>query len=94
MDGDRRAAVGNVDPVEALLLLANPGRRRGARLNDENAAGPGHEIARILVRGMMIVPGEQHVDAGFLDRVERHFLSPNRALDLLTDLEREAAGDG
>ena len=38
---------------------------------------------------MVVVPGEQHVDAGLLDRVEREFLAADRALGLARDLERE-----
>ena len=37
----------------------------------------------------MIVTRKQHVDAGFLDRIERQLLPTDRALDFVADLERE-----
>src|SRR5689334_24516446 len=36
----------------------------------------------------MRVAGEQHVDAGFLDRIQRKLLPADRALDLLADRYR------
>ena len=89
MNGDRDRAFGDIDDVEALLLLADAGRGRGARLHDQHAAGPGDEVARVLAGRVMIVAGEHHVDARLFDRVEREFLAPDRSLDLLADLERE-----
>src|SRR5206468_1596753 len=75
--------------VEALFLLTNTGRGCGAGLNHENAPGPRHQLARVLARRVMIMPGKHHVDAGFLDRVERQLLPADRALDLPFDLQRE-----
>ena len=49
------------------------------------------EVARVLARRVMVMTGKQHVDAGFLDRVERELLPADRALDLLADLQREQA---
>ena len=52
----------DVDRIEALLLLADPGRGRGSGLDHEHAAGPSNQIARVLARGMVRVAREQHID--------------------------------
>src|SRR6185369_9145547 len=89
VNGDRHLRIGDIDRVEALLLLANAGRGRRARLDDEHASGTRDEIARVLARRVMRVPREQDVDPRFLDRVERQLLPPDRPLDLLAHGERE-----
>src|SRR4029079_19285632 len=75
--------------VEALLLLAHPRGRRGAGLNDKNAASSRHEIAGVLARGMMRMAGTHHVTATFLDGVECQLLPADRALDFVADRERK-----
>ena len=75
--------------VEALLLLADARRGGGAGLNHQHAARARDEVAGILARGVMRMAGEQHVDPGFLYRLERKLMAADGALDLVPDLERE-----
>ena len=87
-------AVADVDHVEALLLLAHAGRGRGAGLDDQRPAGTGDEVARVMDRRMMGVAGEQQVDPGLLDRVERQLLPADRALDRPRRPGSRTADDG
>ena len=87
--GDRYVAFCDIDCVEALLLLTNPGRCRSARLDDQNAVCTLHEIARISAGSMMVVASKDHVDTRFFDRVERKLLPPDRSLHFAANLERE-----
>src|SRR5436190_14306544 len=62
VNGDRCTALGDVDHVEALLLLTNSRRGSCSRLDDEHAAGARHQVASILADGVMRVARQEHVD--------------------------------
>ena len=71
VNSDGHVPGNNIDGVEALLLFPDPRRSRGSSLHYENAAGTSDEIARVVARGMMSMPGKHHVDANLLHSVER-----------------------
>ena len=48
VNGDGRAALGDIDGVEALFLLADSGGGRGPGLDHQHAARASHEITGIL----------------------------------------------
>src|SRR4051794_24900524 len=89
MHGDRRATRREIDAVEALLLLAHPGRGRGSGLDHEDSAGASYEVAGILAGSVVMVTGKQQIDPGFLDHIERKLLASDRPLRLAAHLERE-----
>lgn len=86
-NGDHCKAFGNVNRIEALLLLAHSERCCGPSLHDENSAGTSHKIAGDLAGSMVIVTGEQHFDSAVLDRVKRQFLPSNRTSQFSSDLK-------
>ena len=89
VNSDGHVPGNNIDGVEALLLFPDPRRSRGSSLHYENAAGTSDEIARVVARGMMSMPGKHHVDANLLHSVEREVLPSDRPLDFAAYFQRE-----
>ena len=89
MDCDLNLAVRKVDDVVALLLLAHSRRCCGASLDNKDAPCPGNEFARILARGVMMVPCKNHIDTCTVDCFEREILPADRTLDIASDLHRK-----
>ncbi len=88
-DGDRNRLAGKVDPVEALALLSHAGRCRRSRLHDQCWPGASDEVAGVVDRSVVVMPGKQHVDPGVADSIERKFAPADGAGHRSADLERE-----
>ncbi len=68
----------DLDQVEALFLVAQSGRGRCPRLDYQRRPRSRHQLMGVVGRGAMVVAGEQQVDAGLGDRVERQLLPSDR----------------
>src|SRR5688572_16445773 len=72
LDPDLDLVPAGLDPVEALLLAAaQAGRGRRARLDDQLRARRLDHLARRLGEGAVIMAGQEDMDSGLADRLER-----------------------
>ena len=88
-DDDRHFRSVDLDPVEALVLLADARRCRSPRLDNESRTCSGDQVAGAVNGCLMIMPGQQHVDTGIADRIKRKRAAPDRWCNAVADLESE-----
>ena len=62
LDGDPHHAGLKLDPVEALLLVAQARRGRGPGLDDERSAGAMNEVLGVVDASAVIVSGENEIN--------------------------------
>ena len=74
----------DMQPVEALrFLVAQTGRRRRARLNDQRRPGLGHHLAGRLGIGPVKMARQRQVNAGIVDRLQRILVPAHRFAKLV-----------
>ena len=78
LHGQRHPVAGDIDTIEALLLVTQAVGSRGPRLDDQRRSRPGREFPRGVARCAVVMAGQQQVDAGIGDGIEGQFLPPHR----------------
>lgn len=74
LNGQQDIATVDVDPVEALILVANARGSCRTRLDNQGGSCLGRQIACAVGRCTVVMASQQQVDPGVGNRVKRHFL--------------------